>query len=276
MLVKGILVLIGGFLFVFASGLPMRLISRFKPNYKREGMYWGMGIYIITFLLGAFIQNLILQIVSGGSSRQEGAILPFLLGTVFTTLLLLLGMRLFLKFKQAKGDDLQSVGLALGFGVGMIAQVFTGMILITAGAGLIFRGIGFDFTLNNLQAPMLEALLGESIFGILAGLIALILYRMALLIVGAGQGLLTAFSITGKKSWFWAAALIGLLFPWVILFIQSIAGVQNPGSVSLGVTPPIQSVLISLYYLAIFFFGYRWIHNELYQESNKSKKGNKK
>jgi hypothetical protein len=267
MLVKGLLSLVGGFLFIFASGIPMRLISRFKPGYKREGMYWGMGIYIFTFFLGTFTQNLIMQIATGGAPKSSGTITPFLLGTIFTTLLLLLGMRIYLKNKQSKDIDIHSVGLALGFGIGMIAQVFTGMILITAGAGLIFKGIGFEFPLNELQEPMLEMLTNESVFGIVTGLVALILYRIALLIISAAQGLMVSYSITRRGFWFWAAVLAGLLFPWIVLVFQFVFGVENLGQVSLGVTSPINSLLIAVYYLAVFIFGYRWIHNELYKET---------
>ena len=265
MLVKGLLSLVGGFLFIFASGVPMRLISRFKPGYKREGIYWGMGIYILTFFLGTFTQNLIMQIATGGDAESSGVITPFLLGTIFTTLLLLLGIRIYLKNKQSKDVDIHSVGLTLGFGIGMIAQVFTGMILITAGAGLIFKGIGFEFPLNELQEPMLEMLTNESIFGIVAGLVALILYRIALLIISAAQGLMVAYSITRKGVGLSAAASVGLLFSWIVLVFQLVFGVENLGQVSLGVTSPVNSLLTAVYYLAVFIFGYRWIHNELFK-----------
>jgi uncharacterized membrane protein YhaH (DUF805 family) len=269
MLVKGILSLVGGFIFIFAPGFPMRLIRRFNPDYEREGTYWGMGIYIITFFIGTFFQNLIMQIIAGGASESSGSIFPFLIGTVFTTLLLLFGMRIYLNRSYKKDKDINSTSYSLGFGIGMIAQVFTGMILITSGAGLIFKGIGFDFPLNSLQEPMLESLSNETIFGLAAGVIALILYRIALLTISTLQGVMVAYSITRKSFWFWVAALVGLVFPWGILVFQFLLGDENPGQVSLGVTSPIASLLTVVYYVAVFIFGYRWIHNEFYKASLK-------
>jgi len=269
MLVKGILSLVGGFIFIFAPGFPMRLIRRFNPDYEREGTYWGMGIYIITFFVGTFLQNLVMQIITEGSSESNGSIIPFLIGTVFTTLLLLLGMRIYLKQSYKKEKDINSTSYSLGFGIGMIAQVFTGMILITSGAGLIFKGIGFNFQLNALQGPMLESLANETIFGLTAGVFTLILYRVALLIISAAQGLMVAYSITRKGFWFWVAALVGLVFPWGILAFQLLLGIEKPGQVSLGVTSPIASLLTAIYYIVVFVIGYRWIHNELHKASLK-------
>jgi uncharacterized membrane protein YhaH (DUF805 family) len=80
---------------------------------------------------------------------------------------------------------------------------------------------------------------------------------------------MVAYSITRKSFWFWVAALVGLVFPWGILIFQFLLGDENPGQVSLGVTSPIASLLTVVYYVAVFIFGYRWIHNEFYKASLK-------
>ncbi len=139
MVLKGLLVLASGFIFIFSSGIPMRMISRFRPDYKKEGMYWGIGIWIIAFFVSTFLQNFLRQIITGGQSGSSTSILPYLLGAVLTTLLLQFGMLIYLKSERKKGGDIPSTGLALGFGIGLIAQIFTGMTLIGAGGGMIFR-----------------------------------------------------------------------------------------------------------------------------------------
>ena len=118
MLFKGLLILIGGFIYIFASNVPMYLIRRFLSEYKREGLYWGMGFYIVTFLLGTFIQNLILQFVTSGNTRSIEGLTPYFLGSAFTTVLLIIvklahlaadGMLVFAKMLFAVMDLLKEM-----------------------------------------------------------------------------------------------------------------------------------------------------------------------
>ena len=103
MVFKGLLVVVSGFLFIFASGIPMRLIARFRPDYKREGIYWGVLIWIFAFFLSTFLQNLIRQIISGGVNNSPVASpWPFLIGAVFTTLFVQIGMLIFLRNYRKK------------------------------------------------------------------------------------------------------------------------------------------------------------------------------
>src|SRR5512145_1845815 len=193
MVFKGLLVVISGFLFIFASGIPMRLIARFRPDYKRDGIYWGVIIWIFAFFLSTFLQNLVRQIASGGVNDSPVASpWPFLIGAVFTTLFVQIGMLIFLRNYRKKDEDVISGGLALGFGIGLIAQVFTGMILITAGAGVLLQGFGVTLPFGNIQAATLELISKESLFGLIAALLSLILFRVALLTVSAAQGFLVA------------------------------------------------------------------------------------
>jgi hypothetical protein len=71
MVLKGLLVVASGFAFIFASGIPMRMISRFRPDYKKEAIYWGIGIWIIAFFVSNFIQSLAKQLFFGGQSSTD-------------------------------------------------------------------------------------------------------------------------------------------------------------------------------------------------------------
>ena len=270
MVFKGLLVVVSGFLFIFISGIPIRLIARFRPNYKKEGIYWGVLIWAIAFFLSTFLQNLIRQIVSGGIYKAPIASpWPFLLGTVFTTLFVQIGMLIFLRNYRKKDEDVVSGGLALGFGIGLIAQVFTGMILITAGAGVLLQGFGVTLPFGNIQAATLELVSGESLFGLIAALLSLIFFRVALLTVSAAQGYLVAGSVLGKKWNFWFALLGYSAFTWIIFFLQMLLGEENLGQVSLGLTSPLTAVVSAAYYLAAFVLGYRWLSKELYSADKK-------
>ena len=264
MVFKGLLVVVSGFLFIFASGIPMRLIARFRPDYKKDGIYWGVLIWIFAFFLSTFLQNLARQIASGGvNDSPVTSPWPFLIGAVFTTLFVQIGMLIFLRNYRKKGEDVVSGGLALGFGIGLIAQVFTGMILITAGAGVLLQGFGVTLPFGNIQAATLELISKESLFGLVAALLSLILFRVALLTVSAAQGFLVAGSVLGKKMNFWYALLGYSAFTWIIFLLQMILGEENPGQVSLGLTSPLTAVASAAYYLGVFILVYRWLSREL-------------
>ena len=270
MVFKGLLVLLSGFLFIFSSGIPMRLISRYKPDYRREGLYWGVGIWIIAFLLSTFLQNLIRQIATGGTqpAAQQNPF-TYLLGAVITTLLVQTGMLIYLNNRRKKESDLAGEGLALGFGIGLIAQIFTGMILIAAGVGVVFQGVGLNLNLGQIQSATIEVISGESLVELFFALLSLVFFRIALLTVTAAQGYLVAKSIAERRIWFWAALLIYTAFTWVIFFLQMLLGDPNAGQVSLGMTSLLSSMVTALYYIAVFLLGTRWLSGQLQSELKK-------
>jgi len=277
MVFKGLLVLLSGFLFIFSSGIPMRLISRYKPDYRREGIYWGVGIWIIAFLVSTFLQNLIRQIATGGAPLPAQANpLTYLLGAVITTLLVQIGMLIYLNQQRKKHADLAGEGLALGFGIGLIAQVFTGMILIAAGVGVVFQGVGLNLNLGQIQTSTIEVIGGESLVGLFFALLSLVFFRIALLTVTAAQGYLVARSVDNRRIWFWGALLIYTAFTWVIFLLQMLLGDPNAGQVSLGLTTLLSSAISALYYIGVFLLGTRWLSGQLQSEMKKKSKNRSK
>lgn len=256
----------------------MRLISQHKPDYKKDGLYWGIAIWIIAFFISTFIQNLIRQIATGGQGTVEtGASLsglaPYLLGGIFTTLLLQLGMMIFLRNRAKKDEDIASDGLALGFGIGLITQVFTGMSLIGVGAGLIFGNSGIGSTLGSVQSMMLGTIADTGLFSMIVTLLSMILYRVALLTVSAIQGYLVSKTLQGRSIYFFSALIIYLLFSWSILILQLLLGEANPGQI-LGVTSLLTSIITTILYLLVTIFGYHWLSGEL--KASASKKSSKR
>jgi len=263
MIGKGLLAIVGGFIFIFSPGIPMRLFSRFRPDYNRTYLYWGIGFWIIAFLASSFLQSLARQIVTGGqvSGLPQYRVHEFgisLAGALLTAILMQIGMTWMLRRNMDKDKDLSGNGLALGFGVGMIAQVFTGLVLIGAGIRLVF---------GNTAEMNLQEIASQSTIGIFLAVASLILFRMALLGISAIQGYLVSRSIHGQKANFWLAAGLAAGFAWLGLLLQALAGERNPGQITLGQTSLAGSLVSLSYYLVIFILAYRWLSRELEREA---------
>jgi hypothetical protein len=262
MLLRALLVIASGFIFIFSPGLPMSLISRYSPEYKRDLVYWGIGVWLISLISSLFAQSLIRQIFYQGQTVAGYAGQPMdysvtLINALISALFLGLGMLLVLKYKKKKNPEEDSLinGLALGFGVGLVAQVFTGINLVGAGFRILFG--------DTESVEILSSLANNSIVMVLVSLAAIIVFRIALLTVSAVQGFLTAQSIEEGKGQFWIGILINTAFTWIILSIHLLMGEQIPGQVSVGITPTAISIVTIIYYSLSFGVAYGWLSNQL-------------
>ncbi len=262
MLIRALLVIASGFIFIFSPGLPMNLISRYSPEYKRDLVYWGIGTWIVSGIFSQFTRSLILpaiyrdQVISNYSGKPLD-FMVILLSAFLTALFLGIGMLIVLRFKKKKApkDDVLINGLALGFGGGLIAQVFTGITLVGAGFQVLFGNIASNITVS--------AIANSNLMMLLVSLIALIIFRISLLGVSAVQGVLTAQSLITKKGQFWAGVITHTLFTAVILAIQLLMGEGIPGQVTVGITPTSVSAITSIYYLLSFAAAYVWLSKQL-------------
>jgi len=283
MFLRAFLVIVSGFIFIFSPGLPMNLISRYNPDYKRNLVYWGIGGWFIATFFSLFINNILNGIFYAGSDLSGFSAQPLDFGYIFISSLIsstLLGllMRGILKnrikieaffirifnslrsknkevVEQDKSSDLLPDGLALGFGAGLIAQVFTGISMVGAGFQVLFGNTAGNDTVKGIV---------NNDFGmILFSLITPILFRIALLVVSAIQGVLTAKSLQGEKGRFWLGVLSTVIFTSLLLIIQIFMGEPNPGNMSIGKTSTTVSIVSGIYYLAAFILGYVWLIKEL-------------
>ena len=263
MFIRALLVIASGFIFIFSPGLPMSLISRYSPEYKRDLVFWGIGTWIVSGIFSQFTRSLIRPVFYQEQmiSNYTGKPLDFmviLLSAFLTALFLGIGMLIILRHKKKKDpkDDVLINGLALGFGGGLIAQVFTGITLVGAGFQVLFGNTASNVTVS--------AIANSDFVMLLVGLITLIIFRIALLGVSAVQGILTAQSINTKKGQFWAGVITHTLFTSIILAIQLLMGEGVPGQVTVGITPTLISVITSLYYLLSFAAAYVWLSKQLH------------
>jgi hypothetical protein len=260
MVLRGLLVAASGFLFIFSPGLPIGLLARRSPPFKRELIYWGVGIWLLTLLPSLFFQSLLRQILSGDQPPSELKWSPLvlgqtLLGALLTGLFVTAGMLLVLRRLRQEAVTQQVDGMALGFGIGLVAQVFTGLSLVGAGFQLMYGNYSSTSALAGLAgAPPLELLLS---------LLPLILFRPALLVVSAVQGVLVGRATADGRYFFWLAVLVSVAFSWGILALQLAFGAENPGLVLVGASNPLTSVVTIVYYLLAFLLAYRWLLSQL-------------
>ena len=259
MILRGLLIAAGGFLFIFPPGLPMSLLVRRSPSFNRDIVYWGIGAWLVALLPSLFLQSLLRQILQNsqtprGLSGQPMDYALTLAGALLTAFFVAGGMYLVLRFKRIEATTLPPNGLALGFGVGLIAQVFTGLSLVGAGFRLMFGDASTETLVSLAQVSYLNLLLA---------LLALILFRPALLAVSAARGVLVARALYQRPPFFWLAVLVDAVFVWAILALQLALGGESPGQVLVGDSSALTSVMNIVYYVLAFGLAYRWLLTQI-------------
>lgn len=260
MLIRGVLIALSGFLFIFAPGVPMGLLRRYGRGFPRELLYWGMGIWLVTLVPTYFLQSLVRQVVQGGGSvitdfqAEPSTYGLTLVNAVLAALLLAGGMAIYLRRKKLPDPERIEGGLTLGFGVGLIAQVFTGLSLV---------GAGFRLTFGDTTDAGLSALANAAMLDLMVGLLAMVLFRIALLTVSGVVGILVVRSVSGAPRQFWLAAGIYVGFSWVIVAAQLAIGGENPATIMAGQASLLTSTVTVAYYLAAIALAYGWLRRAL-------------
>lgn len=260
MLIRGVLIALSGFLFIFAPGVPMGLLRRYGRGFPRELLYWGMGIWLVTLVPTYFLQSLVRQVVQGGGSvitdfqAEPSTYGLTLVNAVLAALLLAGGMAIYLRRKKLPDPERIEGGLTLGFGVGLIAQVFTGLSLV---------GAGFRLTFGDTTDAGLSALANAAMLDLMVGLLAMVLFRIALLTVSGVVGILVVRSVSGAPRQFWLAAGIYAGFSWVIVAAQLAIGGENPATIMAGQASLLTSTVTVAYYLAAIALAYGWLRRAL-------------
>jgi hypothetical protein len=233
----------------------MGLVSRRLRGFNRDLLYWGIGIWLIAQLPANFFKNLFYGIALGNTSTitdisEAGSYIFPLIGALIGAFIIEGSLYLYLRLKRRKAPIQLLDGLSLGFGSGLIAQVFTGLMLVGSGFRLVFGDTTGPILSYLSQAPVLELIIELTV---------LVLYRATLLVVTGMIGVLVARAITERLRYLWLAMIVEAAFVWIIMAIQLVLGVESPGSHSVGHVDLLGSVVAIVYYILVFGLAYRWL-----------------
>ena len=255
MIFRGLIVAAGGFLFIFAPGFPMRLLTRRFQTFDRELLYWGIGTWFVSLLPMLFLQSLIRQFVLGAGPSDavpEGAwrfLLP-LLSSLVGALVVQGALYLVLRRKRPEKSAQFTDGLSLGFGSGLVVQVFIGFTFISA---------GFRLSFGDLSPPFQTVLAELPLHVLLIWLLAHLLYRTAVPVVSGALGVLLARAVSGRLRFLWLAIVTYTVFESAFGFIRLGMGGQS-SELSLTGGMNLVGLLITVaYYILAFVLAYRWL-----------------
>ncbi len=261
MLIRGLLVALSGFLFIFAPGLPMGLLRRYGRGFPREFLYWGMGICLVVSFLTALIQSMVRQSIQGigstavATAGEPSTIALSLVTPALMALLLAAGMAIYSRRKTLAEEERTEAGLTLGFGAGLIVQVFRGLDFVGAGLRLAYEGAG---------DPGLAPLANPPMLNLVVGLLAEILFRIAVMTVSGVVGILVVRSLSGSGRLFWLGVATYAVFSWPILAAQLAMG-GGAGQALLESSSLLASALTVVYHLIVIALAYRWLQRTLTQ-----------
>lgn len=255
MILRGLIIAIGGFFFVFAPGLPMWVLIRRYREFDRDLLYWGIGTWFIALLPMLFLQSLLRQFVLGPGSSEVvpvGAwrfLLPFfsaLVGAFVVQGALYFVLRRKRPEKSAQFMD----GLSLGFGSGLVIQVFIGFTFISA---------GFRLSFGDLSTPFQTVLADLPSHVLLIWLLAHVLYRAAVPMVSGALGVLLSRAVAGQLRFLWLAIMTYTVFESAFGFIQLGMGGQSSESSLSGGMDLVNLIITAAYYVLAFSLAYRWL-----------------
>lgn len=256
MILRGLLIALSGFVFIFAPGIPMGLLYQRYRTSQRSLLVWGIGIWLLAQLVGNFTKSMLSPLIRGGFDSIDptdpiGYLFAFL-GSFISAFFLSLGLYFVLR-RERKGDQPEIFyGLTIGFGAGVIAQVFNGLNLVGSGFRMLFGDTSTPTQIAFAEAPFLD---------LIVGLLALILFRIALLMISSLMGVLIALAIAGNRRNFWLAVLFGAVFEWIAIVIALLR--MGDSRFLAGGVDLVTSLIAITFYVFAFLFGYLWLTERL-------------
>lgn len=257
MIIKGLIIAASGFLFIFAPGIPMNLLYRKYRTPARSMLVTGIIVWVIAQVLAIFMQSMIrpafpedLNITDPGNTLEYAF---SMLGPIIAALFLAIGLYIVLRRENNQGSVEMFSVLTLGFGAGLINQVFNGLNLV---------GSGFRMVLGAATGTELGELAEVAFLDLILVLLTLIIFRIALLIVTALVGVMVGRAVLGEKSFFWQAVLFSALFNWIVIVIFLRIG-DSPGQLIVGQANPITSIIAILFCGLASFLSYRLLTKQV-------------
>jgi hypothetical protein len=207
LILRGLVVALGGFVFIFLSGVFIAILTRRNLRFETNLLLWGMGVLVVTLFPAIFLTSLLRMIAFGERAPDGGMLYAFLfLGSLIAAVFLEGGKYLLLRWRQISTAKLLGNGIMLGLGVGLLTNVYQGFSLI---------GAGFRLVLGDISTSDLAKIASQAWLDLILGLVTLNVYRIALVAISAALGGLVAYAlIEGRQRWLWLAVLINALSAW--------------------------------------------------------------
>ena len=184
LILRGLIVALGGFIFIFLPGAFISILGRRNLRAETSLLLWGMGILVVTLFPAIFLTTLLRMIIFGQGAPESGMLYAFLfLGSLMAAVFLECGKYLLLRFRQIPAAKLLSSGIMLGLGIGLLTNVYQGFSLI---------GAGFRLVLGDTSTADLAKVASQAWLDLIFGLLALNVYRIALVAISAALGGLVA------------------------------------------------------------------------------------
>ena len=254
---QGILLILSGFAFIFAPGVPMGLLGRRTVPLNRDLIYWGLGLWLAALLPSLFVQSVLRQaLLPEASAAGPSASTPALalLGALVTAVFVQAAMYFVLRWKCGRSVQPLADGLPLGFGVGLLPQIFNGIGLVSAGVGLLFSGVA---------AGPLAGLANVGLFELVLILLSLVAFRPALLVVSAACGVLVARAVAGDRRLLGAAILVDAVFATGAVLIQMALSGTGSGLNVLGMPGGLAAAVLLVYYGLAFALAFAWLAGQM-------------
>ena len=210
LIVRGLLLAVDGFILVFMPAVLLPVLLRRQPEVDRSFVWWGAGTFLAALLPALFLSSLARQILQPGDRLAERALLA-LTSALISSVLVVGAQYLLLRWRRPPLALLPVTGLAVGLGVGVVTQVFTGFTRIGAGFRLLF---------GDTSTPELAALAAVPIGLFSLKLLAELLNRAVLFVVNGGLGYLVGRSLAGRRGLLPLTMLLHAAFGLTLPLIQ--------------------------------------------------------
>jgi hypothetical protein len=220
LILRGLTVALGGFVFIFLPGAVVAFITRRDLRFETSLLLWGMGLLIVTLFPALFLTNLLRLILFGEGGPESAMLYIFALGgSIIAAVFLEVGKYLLLRWRRLDQDKLLESGILIGLGVGLLTNVFQGISLVGAGLRLVF---------GDTSTPDLAQIASQGWLNLITGLVSLNVYRVALVALSAALGGLVARALLNRQlRWLWLAVAINALAAWSYNAIGLALGTDN-------------------------------------------------
>lgn len=211
LIIRGLLLAIDGFIFVFMPAVLLPVILRRQPEVNRGFVWWGAGTFLVSLLPALFLSSLARQILQP-DDRLAAQALVALIGALINGVLIMGAQYLLLRWRKPVPAMSPATGLSVGLGVGVVTQVFVGFTHIGAGLRLLF--------FRDTSTPELAALAAVPIGLFLLKLLAELMNRAVIFVVSGGLGYLVGRSLAGRRGLLGLAMLLYAAFGLTFQLIQ--------------------------------------------------------